>query len=313
MLLPAPRCRWWRARTTLVLTTALSLRLIAPPRYVCDVTFVSVWHMKNWGHVSVWHVKNFWHTCVRHNAEYSTHICVTYEEYMTHICVTCQEFMTHMCVTYEEFMTRMCVTCEEFITHICVTKKNTPHTFVWHQEFMTQILLLHWVWGWLLHRGDMTPSSVCHATDLIMGWLRLIGCFKLWVSFVKEPYKSDDILQKRPIIWRSMLIVATPYCTQADWLFPRGTITHSSVWHFRLSLWRDPLCNVTWKFHGTHVTAALTPRLIASLNWHDSILCVSWLIPLRDMTHSPAWHDSFPLWHWHGHALTCNTRWLTRC
>jgi len=33
----------------------------------------------------------------------------------------------------------------------------------------------------------------------------------LHVSFAKEPYKRDDILQKRPIILRSLLIVATPY------------------------------------------------------------------------------------------------------
>ena len=31
------------------------------------------------------------------------------------------------------------------------------------------------------------------------------------VSFAKEPYKRDDILQKRPVILRSLLIVATPY------------------------------------------------------------------------------------------------------
>ena len=46
--------------------------------------------------------------------------------------------------------------------------------------------------------------------NLTMGWLRLVGSFKLHVSFVKEPYKRDDILQKRPIILRSLLIVATP-------------------------------------------------------------------------------------------------------
>jgi len=44
-----------------------------------------------------------------------------------------------------------------------------------------------------------------------MEWLRLVGPLKLWVSFAKEPYKTDDILQKRPIILRSLLIVATPY------------------------------------------------------------------------------------------------------
>ena len=46
-----------------------------------------------------------------------------------------------------------------------------------------------------------------------MGWLRFVGSLKLQVSFVKEPCKRDDILQKRPIIQvlRSLLIVAIPY------------------------------------------------------------------------------------------------------
>jgi len=48
-----------------------------------------------------------------------------------------------------------------------------------------------------------------------MGWLWLIGSIKLYVSFAKEfakePYKRDDILQKRPIILRSLLTIATPY------------------------------------------------------------------------------------------------------
>jgi len=44
-----------------------------------------------------------------------------------------------------------------------------------------------------------------------MGWLRLVGSLELLVSFDKEPYKRDDILQQRSIILRSLLIVATPY------------------------------------------------------------------------------------------------------
>jgi len=44
-----------------------------------------------------------------------------------------------------------------------------------------------------------------------MGWVAtIIGSLKLQVSFAKEPYKRDDILQKRPVILRSLLIVATP-------------------------------------------------------------------------------------------------------
>jgi len=32
-----------------------------------------------------------------------------------------------------------------------------------------------------------------------MGWLRLVGPLKLQVSFAKEPYQRDDILQKRDL------------------------------------------------------------------------------------------------------------------
>jgi len=56
---------------------------------------------------------------------------------------------------------------------------------------------------------DMTLLYVRHDSD--MWWLRLVGSLKLQVSFAKEPYKIDDILQKGPVILWSLLIVATPY------------------------------------------------------------------------------------------------------
>ena len=33
-----------------------------------------------------------------------------------------------------------------------------------------------------------------------MAWLRLVGSLQLQVSFAKAPYKTDDILQKKPIL-----------------------------------------------------------------------------------------------------------------
>ena len=42
-------------------------------------------------------------------------------------------------------------------------------------------------------------------------------------TFAKEPYKRDYILQKRPVIWRSLLIEATPYttvCLSISYLVP---------------------------------------------------------------------------------------------
>jgi len=42
-------------------------------------------------------------------------------------------------------------------------------------------------------KAILPPKETC------MGWLRLVGSLKSQVSFAKEPYIRDDILQKRPI------------------------------------------------------------------------------------------------------------------
>ena len=56
--------------------------------------------------------------------------------------------------------------------------------------------------------GDCQDKT---STTTLMGWLWLVGSIKLQVSFAKEPYKTDDILQKRTIILSILLTVATPY------------------------------------------------------------------------------------------------------
>jgi len=61
-----------------------------------------------------------------------------------------------------------------------------------------------------------------------MGWLVLAGFLKSYVSFAKEPYKRDDILQKRPMILRSLLIVAIPYLAKE----PRGV--NRVAWSHRM-------------------------------------------------------------------------------
>jgi len=44
-----------------------------------------------------------------------------------------------------------------------------------------------------------------------MGLLQLEGSLKLWVSFAEYRLFYRAVLQRRPIISRSLLIVATPY------------------------------------------------------------------------------------------------------
>ena len=44
-----------------------------------------------------------------------------------------------------------------------------------------------------------------------MGWLRLVGSIKSQVSFAEYSLFYRALLQKKPIISRSLLIIATPY------------------------------------------------------------------------------------------------------
>jgi len=55
------------------------------------------------------------------------------------------------------------------------------------------------------------PCGACSCAYATMGWLRLVGSLKLYDSFAKEAYKREDLLQKRDMILRSLLLVATPY------------------------------------------------------------------------------------------------------
>jgi len=64
-----------------------------------------------------------------------------------------------------------------------------------------------------------------------MAWLWLVGSIKLQVSFAKEPYERDEILQKSPII-RSLSIVATPH--GMAWLWLIGSLLYVSFAEYRL-------------------------------------------------------------------------------
>jgi len=63
---------------------------------------------------------------------------------------------------------------------------------------------LPFLWGVL----NLTYRICC---VLSVVWLWLVRSIKLYVSFAKEPYKRDNILQKRQIIQSILLTVATPY------------------------------------------------------------------------------------------------------
>jgi len=64
--------------------------------------------------------------------------------------------------------------------------------------------------------------SLC-LMNVCMGWLRLVGSLKIQVTFAKYSLFYKALSQKRPIILRSLLIVATPY--------PFAIIAHATCCH----------------------------------------------------------------------------------
>ena len=93
-------------------------------------------------------------------------------------------------VTY----TQTCRSCRAYST--CVAYKAVSRILVHICRYVAYIGLI----------CDTHDPDIC-----TMGWLRLVASIKLQVSFAKEPYTRDDILQKRPIILSILLTVATRY------------------------------------------------------------------------------------------------------
>jgi len=55
-----------------------------------------------------------------------------------------------------------------------------------------------------------------HTSERAMGWLRLVGSLKLWVSAAEYRLFYRALLQNKPIFLRSLLIMATPHVTQTN-------------------------------------------------------------------------------------------------
>jgi len=69
------------------------------------------------------------------------------------------------------------------------------------------------------------------------------------------------------------------------WLVRTCDLTHSYVWH-------DSFICVTWLVRKCDILIR-TCDMTHSYVWHDSFVCVTWLIHMCDLTHSYVWHDSF--------------------
>ena len=65
----------------------------------------------------------------------------------------------------------------------------------------------------MVQRGKVRCSLVQYVADVLsdVGWLQLVGSLKSYVSVKNIGLFCRALLQKRPVILRSLLVVATPY------------------------------------------------------------------------------------------------------
>ena len=128
-----------------------------------------------------------------------------------------------------------------------------------------------------------------------MRWLRLVGSLKLKVSCAKQPYKTDDSLQKRPMIWRNLLIV-TGY---KEFTYNQEFISTQPV-HLLCDVFRNSLISSKVK----PVGLSLLPRLSEKRQtWQKRHTCTSlfaWVVCTRTCGHVRAlsFGNSFWQCHW---------------
>jgi len=187
-------------------------------------------HTCGMAHSCSWHVL---FTCVSH--VFTCVILLIHTCELTRLYVTGNLFIH---ATWRIYMCNMTCSCVWYALFICVIWRihlcDMTYSYVWHDPFVLLTWIFHmcdmthsFVWNdsfkcmtWLTHMCDMTHWYVCNTlprsdlwpfTYTRMGWLWLVGSIKLQVSFAKEPYKRDYILQKRPIILSILRTVASPY------------------------------------------------------------------------------------------------------
>ena len=134
-----------------------------------------------------------------------------------------------------------------------------------------------------------------------MRWLRSVGSLKSWVSFAREPYKRDYILQKRPIILRSLLLVgslhACPICSAQGvvwciWEAPvnpyacraRHKCKHSWLLKEKFYVWHNFRRMPFWKSCATEMS-----RMTFINVAHDFHKCRAWLYDALDFQKGMRW------------------------
>jgi len=236
--------------------------------YVWHDSFMRVtWriHLGDMPHSYVWHdlfmrvisLIHMWHVTQMDTS------CHTHEWVMSHIYA---HDITHSYVACHPNGYVMSHAWKSHVTHICA----------WYHSFICGMSP-----KWIRHVTRMNES--CHTYMRMISLIHI--CDTTPPSWSEEPYKRDDILQKRPMILRSLshIWMSHETCHTYEWVLQhdRGCLSnlHACVFWYA---WHVSFICVTWRIHLCDM-----PH---SYMWHDLFMRVTWLIHICDMTH-PLWSE----------------------
>ena len=186
-------CHSWVWHDSTTSSCSLSVWRDSLIRVTCLTSTCAVTHSWVWRHVT---------TSPR------PQLCVTWLMY------TCA--MPHSYVWYEPFI---CVSWRSYVCHdslLCMT-------WLLYRTWLGCVDISSLCMPWRIYIYAMTHSYLCHDLFLLVRWLtdwlwilRWVGSLKLQVIFAEYRLFYRALLQKRPIISRSLLIVATPYIAASE-------------------------------------------------------------------------------------------------
>jgi len=140
----------------------------------------------------VWNTNKTWHT----NEWVISHI------WLSHVTRNNLSYDTHQSVMARPWFRRAALIKES--CHMAPLVSMSHVTQVSHVMYNTAIR--HGT-----HMSDTSYQVSYHVSYTCYGVASISRLLKIIGLFCKEPYKRDDILQKRPMFLGSLLIVATPY------------------------------------------------------------------------------------------------------
>jgi len=173
-----------------------------------------------------------------HTEQLVSHIWLTYGSYLSH-CLAyitlnnlCHTYGSHMsqcltyitlnkfCLTYGSHTAHVCDTVSHMsrsTTCVCHTKQVVAH--IWQKHFShmkEQCLAYDWCvvsCMWLLQKSSIKETIFCKRNlyfEVVSGVILM--CCVSHVTFAKELYKRDYVLQKKPIYWGSVWRMTDAFC-----------------------------------------------------------------------------------------------------